>query len=137
VSLLIDIILPAPWVDSGIKRNEYQEYFLGSWFDNLATFMCRFPKSGSLNLLEAYGPKPACIGIGLPSCYRMCRCVVVNRTVFWACLTQKYVTRSFVGKYLMEMHFPEHFILLGRCGLYQSTTAPMYAILQQIFIKHA
>jgi len=32
-------------------------------------------------------------------------------------------------------HFPEHLILLARRGLYQSTTVPMYAILQQIFIK--
>jgi hypothetical protein len=71
----IDKLPPAalwPWVDSAINRNEYQEYFLGvkaagayGW-QSCHVHVSTVLKSGSLNLLEPWGPVQACIGVAFP-----------------------------------------------------------------------
>ena len=61
-----------PGVDSAPSENEYQEHLLGikvaaawGWWPH-HLHMPKDMKSGSLNLLEPYGPHRACYGTALP-----------------------------------------------------------------------
>ena len=52
-----------PGIDSASNRNECQEYFLGGKGGLHVPIVLR---SGSLKILELYGPVQACNGIALP-----------------------------------------------------------------------
>jgi len=72
LEFFIDIILPAALMVLESNRYEYQEYFLrrrGGRLFGLQPYHLHMPtvlKSGSLNLLEPYGPVQAFNGIALP-----------------------------------------------------------------------